>query len=581
MENSSVEFQSVLRAVRRAKNDSEMFAALLIVTKLVKAENLSLEDKKELFKAIGIMFPIRLISSANKDDDSQKLFVSIGASVLSLFVTDESFAQSPEIILAVSKLVTAFCQVLDDSHSDRQIVISDFLHIMCSVSACVDGSRALLRSTAVDILCKYYESESDHSQRDLACLVLINLARLCPDLFWAYKGSCINDFLSTISSNFVAVNTELKFKLATQITDLFSTMPSDVSAVYANQPWMGNAVNALADILRSRISSKERNPALMLCHCLTEAFGFGWTTKGADVQGGRRRFPVILTSVSCIEIGMISYEDTQNDALVHEHDAEQLQLLLACFNILEKACACIADFDQEEGNSSPVFTFEDIQSLDASLKDAVNAVVGIVDKLLSRDDANDLLLACARFLGSWLNVELFAASEVGVRIAPTVVSAFRLSLESNPTLATRFAIPALMNYVGCDKVQACLLRIGIADTLCDLAVSVCLSREDKALALQCLIGFVVEQQVENTGLTDKLTVLIDVIVAKQSENDVVINYYFTVLILVLWNRADKKTGDPHSVRFFQFACTLVHGTHSLNKDRLEVAKTYVFISLHW
>ncbi|XP_077861911.1 neurochondrin-like [Saccoglossus kowalevskii] len=53
-----------LAALRAAKSDTEVFAALLLVTKLVKADSTNTEVRRKIFDAVGFTFLNRLLNTS-------------------------------------------------------------------------------------------------------------------------------------------------------------------------------------------------------------------------------------------------------------------------------------------------------------------------------------------------------------------------------------------------------------------------------------------------------------------------------------------------------------------------------------
>ena len=55
------------RLIKDSRNDSELFAALLVVAKLVKSDQLTDTARKSIFDTIGFAFISRLLITSNPD----------------------------------------------------------------------------------------------------------------------------------------------------------------------------------------------------------------------------------------------------------------------------------------------------------------------------------------------------------------------------------------------------------------------------------------------------------------------------------------------------------------------------------
>ena len=75
--------------LKAAESDTEKFAALFMVTKLVKGEDCDTHSKKLLFEAIGFKFLKRLLLSPDVPADCPPLvYKSVALSILSSFCSD-------------------------------------------------------------------------------------------------------------------------------------------------------------------------------------------------------------------------------------------------------------------------------------------------------------------------------------------------------------------------------------------------------------------------------------------------------------------------------------------------------------
>ena len=90
----------------------------------------------------------------------------------------------------------------------------------------------------------------------------------------------------------------------------------------------------------SKISKKQRDPAIKLVATVIETSDFEWCISDeADSALGleKGRFILIIVNLACIEVIMHLEEQKLEEALEHS------QLLVSCFSIVESAVAYMAN----------------------------------------------------------------------------------------------------------------------------------------------------------------------------------------------------------------------------------------------
>ncbi|KAK1156770.1 neurochondrin [Acipenser oxyrinchus oxyrinchus] len=105
-EARSAALERCLRVLRGAASDSEQFAALLLVTKLAQAGDLSPSTRRRVFDAVGFSLPNRLLVTVETPPDCPpQLFRSLAVSLLAGFSTDPGLAAHPELINKIPLLL--------------------------------------------------------------------------------------------------------------------------------------------------------------------------------------------------------------------------------------------------------------------------------------------------------------------------------------------------------------------------------------------------------------------------------------------------------------------------------------------
>ncbi|XP_035682489.1 neurochondrin-like [Branchiostoma floridae] len=82
----SLDLDRCLQMLRQARSDSEQFAALLLVTKMVQAQQTDASTRRRIFDAVGFTFPNRLLKSAGGPEGD--IYRALGVTIFSCFCTD-------------------------------------------------------------------------------------------------------------------------------------------------------------------------------------------------------------------------------------------------------------------------------------------------------------------------------------------------------------------------------------------------------------------------------------------------------------------------------------------------------------
>ncbi len=158
--------------LKAAKNDTEKFAALFMVTKLVKSKDCTQAGKKVLFEAIGFPFLKKLLTSDEVPDDCPALvYKSVALSILTCFCADEELATHPDMISCIPVFLE-IVQTADDS--DSLIVVSEAYSCLKNIAVYEAGRKALLSAAGLTKWSEIYLQQS--FQTDEALNILVTLA---------------------------------------------------------------------------------------------------------------------------------------------------------------------------------------------------------------------------------------------------------------------------------------------------------------------------------------------------------------------------------------------------------------------
>ena len=107
----SEKVRKCIRALEAAETDTEKFATLFLVPKLVKGTECNKDARLSLMKGIGYSFLARMLRSKDSPDGCPRLmFQSVALSVLSCFAQDEEIMTHPSVSSNYETCKVPICQ---------------------------------------------------------------------------------------------------------------------------------------------------------------------------------------------------------------------------------------------------------------------------------------------------------------------------------------------------------------------------------------------------------------------------------------------------------------------------------------
>jgi hypothetical protein len=459
--------------LKSAKNDTEKFAALFMVTKLVKSKDCTQAGKRLLFESIGFEFLKKLLTSTEVPDDCPLLvYKSVALSILTCFCQDESLATHPDMIASIPVFLE-IVQTADDS--DSLIVVSEAYSCLQSIALYESGRKALLNAAGLAKWSEIYLQQS--FQTDEALNILVTLANNFGPAAWDAEPKAFHDLMQRLSLDFQSDTTERKFELCDILTSLiFSCRHDLIRRSSEGEMWPESLYKGVSDILKSRITKNQRDPTLKLTAQVIELLGIEWTLM--DVEDPKKFF-LLLLQLAAIEVRM------QMDNKSFMQTVNNADLITSCFLILEHSLTFMAsdqlDFEQKEK-----------QQTYTALKGAFTAVLGVLtklanDKLSENLEGKNKIFGCAliRVLSAWLSQETSAMRSQVYKILPFVLSVanktfyeYRQFCTDNkdanfdclmeaPVDALRCFLPALCHLVVEDEGRKLFLKAKEEDVLYD------------------------------------------------------------------------------------------------------------------
>lgn len=398
--------------LKTVNTDSEKFAALFMVTKLVNGKDCTPAIKRMLFEAIGAKFLKKLLSTDTVPVDCPpQVYKSVALSILSVFCGEPELASHPDMVTHVPALLEIVSQADEDAADDMLIIVSEAYTCLQSISQYPPGQKALLEQKAISKMCDIYSEKS--FQTDEALNILVTLVKTFgPEAWDATDTAPFHAIINKITLDFETDHSERKFELCTILQALLMSCRKDVISVTAKEEsWPLSIHKALFDILGSKIGKNQRDPALKLASVMMDLLGAEWALLDNDKP---KVFFLLLIQLASIEVRM-QLEGKQLKAIMTNAD-----LVTACFIILEISLTYITtdqlDLEQKEK-----------QSLYTALKGAFAAVIGLltaVSKMKELTDIKERVFICAvvRVLSAWLAQETTAMRPQVYAVLPYVLT---------------------------------------------------------------------------------------------------------------------------------------------------------------
>lgn len=453
--------------LKASSSDTEKFAALFMVTKLIKAKDCNTVAKKALFEAIGFKFLKKLLLSDDVPDDCPpSVYKSVALSILTCFCQDPEIASHAEMVANIPVFLDIVSSSDDDDHDDNLMVVNESYTCLQCIASQPAGRKALVEGGAVAKMTEIYSVQS--FQTDEALNLLVTLVSEGGAEAWGSDPKLFHSLVNKIALDFETDHSDRKFELAGIINSLlFTCNRNAVSATASDEIWPLSVYKALNDILGSRIGKNQRDPALKLASNVVDLLGIEWTL--TDDENPKKCF-LLLVQLCAIEVRM------QLDDKSFRQAYANAELVTACFVVLELAINYMANdsIDLEQKEKQSVYT---------GLKGAFTAVVSVLTKVSNdkgRDKLSDsekvYICAMVRVLVAWLAQETTA-----MRAQVYVLLPYMLSLANDTFYASRNRRLAEKRQTADSPMEVEHSILGQVDILRVMLPSIChLVVEDKA-----------------------------------------------------------------------------------------------------
>ncbi|NXG62633.1 NCDN protein, partial [Hemiprocne comata] len=447
-----------LGVLREARNDSEQFAALLLVTKAVRAGELDAKTRRQIFDAIGFTFPNRLLTSRQPPAGCPPdTFQALGFTLLACFCTDPELASHSQIL---NKIPTFNDVLVSPCNPESTSMVDDVYQCLSAVLATTRGPRELVAKGTVSALCQAYMSGSYGSDRALT--LLVGLLAIAEAKCWQRNAPHLLAVLSKLSNDFLKAEDMTKFELC-EVLPHFIPLSPPLMQDSQGCECLHRLYKGLANILGSKLSQTQRDPALKLAACLVQACGSEWIPAGSAGS----KFLALLVNLACVEVRLTLEEP---DPLEVEGKKE---VVTACYVLIEMG---IQECLREE---KPLL--EEMQKIQLMriMEEAFGAVIFYLRQVKQEELQDPFIFASVRILGAWMAEETSSLKQEICELLPFLVHyAKKLFQEGSPAVslpqpklvstegsalpqdALRFLLPGFCHLTAEDKPRDILISAG-------------------------------------------------------------------------------------------------------------------------
>ncbi|NXL41735.1 NCDN protein, partial [Podilymbus podiceps] len=454
-----------LDVLREARNDSEQFAALLLVTKAVRAGEIDAKTRRQIFDAIGFTFPNRLLTSRQPPAGCpQHTFRALGLTLLACFCTDPELAGHSQIL---NKIPTFNDILVAPCDPDSTSMIDDVYQCLSAVLATTRGPRELVTKGTVSALCQAYMNCSHGSEQALT--LLLGLLAVAEAKCWQRDAPQLLAVLSKLSDDFLKAEDMTKFELC-EVLPHFIPLSPPLTQDSQGCECLHRLYKGLANILGSKLSQSQRDPALKLAACLTQACGTEWIPAGSAGS----KFLALLVNLACVEVRLTLEEP---DPLEVEGKKE---VVTGCYVLIETG---IQECLREE---NPLL--EEVQKMQLLriMEEAFGAVIFYLRQVKQEELQDPFVFASVRILGAWMAEETSSLKQEICELLPFLVHyAKKLFKEGSPAAslprpeqvsskdsdlpqdALRFLLPGFCHLTAEDRPRDILISEGAPALLCE------------------------------------------------------------------------------------------------------------------
>ena len=425
--------QRCISVLKAARNDNEQFAALLLVTQLVHSNSLDSCGRRSLFDAVGFNFVNRLLRSRNVPNECpEDVYRSLAFAILASFATDEEFLVHSEMISKIPLFLAGMSNNKLTKEGNESIS-NDCYQILTSLASTSTGCRHLSGKETFSTLCQVASGVNQANSKK-AVEVVVRIVSNSPQSVWEEQRDVLFQVLITLCERFKEAQDSTKFEFCNYLALLLNGAEKSLFQKNTENRWLEHVYAGVKDILQSKVSSRQRDPAIILVSLVIELAGMDWMI-GSSEQDSPGLF-ILSTTIASIETRMILDGKAVTDII------PKTSLLISCYNILEKAINFVivnsATFSSLNERHLPEISHS-LPKVYSLATEAIQSIMQFLEhvacsqvKETTDEYPSKLVYASVRVLCAWMAEETAALQDDICKLLPFLLKLGKESLDTSP-----------------------------------------------------------------------------------------------------------------------------------------------------
>ncbi|XP_073251383.1 neurochondrin-like [Porites lutea] len=426
--NPQLSLQKCISYLKSARSDNERFAALLLVTQLVNSNSLDSAGRRSLFHAVGFNFVNRLLNSNKVPEDCpQDVYRSLALTILACFVTDDEFLVHPEMLAKIPQFLAGF-----SDEEENVNIVNDCYQILSALTVTSVGCSHLGRKDVFTILSRIASCGANQAKSKKAIEIMVRVVNSSPFNLQEDESPAESIFetVRALSKRFKEAQDCSKFELCSSLVLLLASINKTVFQKFQEKQWLKDINIGVNQILQSKVSSQQRDPAVVLVSLVTELVGMDWM-----IEPNGQKSPglfILSVTVASIETRMIL------DGKTWVEVSPKADLLISCYNILEKAINfVIVNTDITNDVQLPEFVSNNLPKVYSLATEAIHSIIQFLGNVISMEDKEitdvklrELVYASVRVLCAWMAEETAALQDSICKLLPFLLKLGKESLDT-------------------------------------------------------------------------------------------------------------------------------------------------------
>lgn len=427
--NSQSSLQKCISVLKAARNDNERFAALLLVTQLVHSNSVDSSGRRQLFDAVGFNFINRLLGTRNVPNECpQDVYRSLAITILACFATDEEFLVHSEMISKIPLFLAGI-----SNEEENKAILDDSYEILSSLASTSVGCSHLARKEAFSTLCRIASGCSQNKSKK-AVEIMAQIINNSPCAIWEEQREILFDALNALSERFKEAQDSTKFELCNSLVLLLAGAEKVVFQRDEGSRWLEAIHTGLNQILQSKVSPQQRDPAILLVSLVIDLVGMDWMLQSTG-QESPGLF-ILSTTIASIETRMILDGKTLIEII------PKAAVLISCYNILEKAINfAVVNTGSSRSSSDGDFwklTNSSLPKVYSQATEAIHSIIQFLQSVACFQDketldgrSGQLVYASVRVLCAWMAEETAALQDSICKLLPFLLKLGKESLDTS------------------------------------------------------------------------------------------------------------------------------------------------------